>query len=241
MASLEPPWIVVDHAIENVVVAGWPGRLLRVASVPAADDEERAALERAAANLRADAGYSRVIAVDVLAELPATMLFGPNGEAVAEVLDVAGSLILGSARELAAARRPDADQAYSRAWQRWLDQQPSGGPYRDQDFDRVLAVPGAGPAPSPVGDGLMLTWTRAADSARRRAGPAAFSVNEHGCEVLLDPWATAAAALLDAAMALGAPGLTGPDDAVLLTAAWRQPRASGPEATANLSSENPGF
>jgi hypothetical protein len=85
----------------------------------------------------------------------------------------------------------------------------------------VLAVPGAGRAQSPVGEGFMLTWTCASDSARRCAGPATFTVDSEGDEVLLDPWATAATALLEAAMALGAPDLTGPADAAVLTTAWR--------------------
>jgi hypothetical protein len=220
--SLDPPWIVVDHAIETVVVARWPGRLLRVASVPPGDDQERAALARAAQNLRADAGYSRVFAVDVLAELSPGVLFGGHGETVVEVVERARRMGTLDARELAAARHPDADQAYSRAWQRWLGRQPNGSAYqRDDDHSRVLAVPGAGPAQSPVGHGLLLTWRCAADSARRCHGPAAFALNADGDEVLLDPWAAAASALLDAAMALGAPDLLDPRDAMLLTSAWR--------------------
>jgi hypothetical protein len=39
--------------------------------------------------------------------------------------------------------------------------------------------------------------------------------------VLLDPWATAASALLDAAMAFGAPDLLDHPDAELLTGAWQ--------------------
>jgi hypothetical protein len=69
--SWDPPWIVVDHRLDAVVIARWPGRLFRVASVPPSSDEERIALASAAENLRADAGYTRVFAVDLLAELPA--------------------------------------------------------------------------------------------------------------------------------------------------------------------------
>lgn len=219
--SLGPPWIVVDHAIETVIAARWPGRLLRVASVPPGDDQERTALARAARNLRPDVGYTRVLAVDVLAELPPQVLFGPDGEAVINVLERALRLDATAAHELAAARHPGADQAYSRAWQRWLGQQPNGAPYQGGNHSHVLAVPGAGPARSPVGHGLTLAWTCVADSARRCAGPAAFAVDEEGDEVLLDPWAAAASALLDTAMALGAPGLAGPPDSALLLRAWR--------------------
>jgi hypothetical protein len=103
-----PPWIVVDHAIETVTPARWPGRLLRVASVPPADGAERAVLDRAAANLRADAGYRRVLAVDVLAELPSWILFGEHGEAVAGVLERARRLGIPDACELAAERHQEA-------------------------------------------------------------------------------------------------------------------------------------
>lgn len=216
-----PPWIVVDHAIETVIAARWPGRLLRVASVPPADEAERAALGRAAAGLRADAGYRRVLAVDVLAELPPWILFGDYGEAVAGVPERARRLGIPGACELAAGRHPEAARAYDRAWQRWLGRQPNGAPYQGVDHSRLLAVPGAGRARSPVGSGFTLTWTCMADSARKNAGPAAFTVDAEGDEVLLDPWATAASALLDAAMALGAPDLTSPADAAVLTRAWR--------------------
>jgi hypothetical protein len=216
-----PPWIVVDHAIETVIVARWPGRLLRVASVPPADEAERDALDRAAENLRADAGYTRVLAVDVLAELPPWFLFGEHGQAVAGVLERARRLSNPDARELAAKRHPEAAGAYGRTWQRWLDRQPSGAPYHGDDHSRLLAVPVAGRAQSPVGAGFTLTWTCVADSARRCAGSAAFTVDAEGDEVLLDPWATAASALLDAAMGLGAPELAGPADAAVLTRAWR--------------------
>ena len=73
------------------------------------------------------------------------------------------------------------------------------------DHGRVLAVPGAGSVGSPVGDGLMVLWTCVTDSARRHAGSAAFAVDAEGDQVLLDPWSTAASALLHAAMAIGAP------------------------------------
>lgn len=219
--SLDPPWIVVDHAIHTVVVARWPGRLLRVASVPPAGERERAALARAAQNLRPDAGYTRVLAVDVLAELPAWILFGQHGAAVAGILERARHMAAQEARDLSAARHPAADQAFSRIWQRWLERQPHGAPYRSEDHSRVLAVPGAGPAMSPVGPALTLIWTCVADSAQRCAGPRAFGPDAEGGKVLLDPWATAAAALLDAAIAVGAPDLADRPDAALLTRPWQ--------------------
>jgi hypothetical protein len=82
-------------------------------------------------------------------------------------------------------------------------------------------VPGAGSVGSPVGDGLMVLWTCVTDSARRHAGSAAFAVDAEGDQVLLDPWSTAASALLHAAMAIGAPDHVDAADAALPTAPWR--------------------
>lgn len=183
---------------------------------------ERAALGRAAQNLRAGAGYTRVLAVDVLAELPSWVLFGEHGQAVAGILERARRLAVADAGELAAGRHPEAAAAYSRAWQRWLGRQPDGALYRDDDHSRLLAVvPPPGPRGSPVGHGFTLTWTCVTGSARRHAGPAAFTVGPEGEEELLDPWATAASALAEAAMALGAPDLASPADAAVLTRAWQ--------------------
>ncbi|UWP86993.1 hypothetical protein [Dactylosporangium fulvum] len=223
--SWDPPWIVVDHELDGVIVARWPGRLFRVAVVPPDSDEERLALARVERNRRTDVPYSRVFTVDVLAELPPGPLFGPHGDAVVEILEHARRLTEPAARELAAARHPDADRAYTRVWQRWLDTRPGGTRYRSHDHSRVLSIPGAGRPGSPVGNGLTVLWTCVTDSARRCAGAAAFAVDEESDEeydeVLQDPWSTAGAALLDAAMARGAPDLVGPADAAVLTAAWQ--------------------
>lgn len=165
-----------------------------------------------------------MFAVDVLAELRPGTLFGPHGDAVVEVLECARLLTQPVACELAAARHPNAGQAYSRAWQRWLSKQPNCVPYRNRDHSHVLAIPGAGPVGSPIGYGFTVLWTCVVDSARRCAGSTAFTIDaedEEDEEVLLDPWTTAASALLDVAMALGAPDLVDPADAALLTAAWQ--------------------
>ncbi|MFI7608070.1 hypothetical protein ACIBTV_23405 [Micromonospora sp. NPDC049366] len=222
--SWDPPWIVVDHRLDRVLAGRWPGRLFRVRSVPPGSDEERDALARAARNLAADASYTRAFAVDVLEELRPGVLYGPHGDAVVEVLEHARLLTEPAAHALAAARPPAADDAYSRAWQRWLRGQADGAAYEDHDHSGVLAIPGAGPGGSPIGFGLVALWTCVVDSARRCAGSAAFTVeteDDEEDEVLLDPWRTAGAALLDAALALGAPDLVDAVDAALLTAAWR--------------------
>lgn len=230
--SWDPPWLVVDHTLERVMVARWPGRLFRVRVIPPGSPAEREALQRAAQNLRPDAGYTRAFAVDVLEELPAASLFGPHGDAVADVIAAGTRLLQHDMERLAAARHPDADEAYSRAWDAWLAEQPNGQPYLGHNA-HTLAAPGAGPVGSPVGHALSLVCLAVEESARLRAGGTAFATHpedypgeEAGEEYLVGPWADARSALCDIAMALGAPHLLEEDDRAVLLTAWHD-SASG--------------
>src|SRR5437762_9363343 len=61
----KPPWIVVDHTIEAICVARWPGRLWRARVVDKADVPQPLAYAR----------YTRAASVDVLEQIPAAQLF----------------------------------------------------------------------------------------------------------------------------------------------------------------------
>jgi hypothetical protein len=59
------------------------------------------------------------------------------------------------------------------------------------------------------------------DSAQLRGRPGTLNVDPDSEQLLGEPWATAASALIHAAMAIGAPELVTAAEAALLTAAWR--------------------
>ena len=204
-----PPWIVVDHAIESTLVARWPGRLWRVEVL------DVGGIEQASAR----ANYTRALAVRVLEEIPACRLFGERGEQVAAVVRVACRLDLPAAERLAESRPPDADGAYSRCWHRWLTRDGRGPAAENDDYSGTLAA-GSGGARSPVNCGLTLLHREVWDRAEAIQGPAAFVLDEEGERSLGPVWSRAAAALLDAAVALGAPSLVPPEDAAVLTTAW---------------------
>ncbi|GCD98647.1 hypothetical protein [Embleya hyalina] len=225
-ADFEPPCIVVDRELSTVIVAGWPGRLYRVAVPPPETDAERAALTEANEALRQPAAYIRAFTVDVLAELPASALFGPHGTAVVDVLDAARALTPRLAARLAAASIPGAAARYGAAWKHWLTGEPNAVPYLDRDHCDTLAVPGAGPADSPIGKGFLAVSAAVLAAARERGGPTAFETeydDEDGTseEVMAEPWSHALDPLLHAAMALGAPHLMSDADRETLTAPWR--------------------
>lgn len=215
-----PPFLVVDHVLEGVVVARWPGRFFRVRTLPAADAAERATLAAGAAGLGPGARYVRALGAEVIEELPASRLFGEHGAAVAAVLAAADRLTLGMAADLTEADPHEAGAAYGRAWQRW-----HGSGAGAETGEPTLVFRNG----SPIGYGFLVVHHLVRRSALREAGDAALTEvpgdpddPEAGESVLAEPWAGAASALGHAAMALGAPGLV--DDAAVLTAAWRAVR-----------------
>jgi hypothetical protein len=205
-----PPYIVVDHAIESALIARWPGRLWRVVVLDADGVEQ----------VSAHAHYTRALAVRVIEEVPAARLFGEHGEAVVAVLSFASGLDAATARRLADLRHPEADQAYSRAFWRWLDRTGGGSAHGPSDLSGTLAA-GRGPSRSPLNWGLSLVYRAVEDRAEAVVGPGAFVEDDEGERSLTPVWQTAAATLLDASMALGAPSIVTEEEMAILTAAWR--------------------
>lgn len=205
-----PPWIVVDHSIESAIIARWPGRLYRVVVLDAEGIEQASA----------HANYTRAVAVQVCEEVPASRLFGDRGEAASAVISFAARLELTTARLLADFRHPLANQAYSRAWDKWLGKSGEGLA-REESRLRGTLEAGPGPSRSPINCGLTLTYRAVWDRADAMQGPAAFVEDEEGERTLAPFWDSAATALLHAATALGAPSIMTEEDAVTLTLAWR--------------------
>lgn len=203
-----PPWIVVDHAVESVVAARWPGRLWEVEIVEAAAEQPREG-----------AGYTRAVDVRVLREIPIAILFGPRGGDVVRVIERAASIDAEAAAELGARSAPLASEAYSRAWNAWLAKVEPGSIHLGAGHADTLSVH-AGGTRSPIGGAFTVLHSVLSDRARAVAGDAAFITDEDGESCLAEPWSTALAALLHAAMAFGAPELVPDADRHLLLKAW---------------------
>jgi hypothetical protein len=215
-ADRGPPWIVVDHGLQSVIVSKWPGRLWRVEIIDRVSDADLRSAGQSP--LRADAPYTRAVAVDVLEEAPVAALFGAHGAAVCEVIAAAGEVDLDGARRLAAARPREAADAYSRAWATWLAREDLRS--RDRIVpEGTLAVP-TGRSRSPIESGLGVVYGQLFRRARAVCGDAA-TVSDEDDTWLAEPWNGAAAALLDAALAFGAPDVIDDADREILTRAWR--------------------
>ena len=109
-----PPWIAVDHGLSSVVVARWPGRLWAVEIVDAVTAQD------CAGGLRADAGYTRAVAVKILHAVPVATPCGAHGAEVCAAIEAAARLDLAGAGRLAEMRHPRAGDAQNQVWRRWL-------------------------------------------------------------------------------------------------------------------------
>lgn len=208
----EPPWIVVCFDLDQVLVAHWPGRLLRVKLEQPSSPEIAAAVKATNAEFCSD-GWCRAHSVEVLAELDPSTLFGPHGAALLPVLEVAERLDEVTVTELAAARDPEASAAYQRVWNRW----------GADGIDDVTLLDLGRAGGSPVGRGLLVVDDLVNQSAKSTPGASHYGRTDpddpDSVELILEPnWHQAGLALIEAALALGAPDLAGGEASVLLRA-----------------------
>jgi hypothetical protein len=205
-----PPWIVVDHALESVNVARWPGRLLKVEILDIAKEQPRAY-----------ANYTRATAISVVAELSAIDLLGEHGVRIAQVIERIETLSIDEAMSLSASSDPSASLLYDAAWKAWL--RAIGAPaFNDEEDHRHTLIAGGSARRSPVGYALTLIYSHLQARAELLSGSAATGVNDEGESTLMAPWDGAADALLHAAMAFGAPGLFTREQVATMTLPWRK-------------------
>jgi hypothetical protein len=202
-----PPWIVVDHSVESVIVTKWPGRLWKVEILEMAREQPNAGVN-----------YTRAVSVRVLQEMAVSELFGPYGSHVCAVIERAGALTTDDLAVLGASSHPLARAAYSRAWRKWLGRGEPVPGHSSEDNADTLAVPGG--ARSPIHSGFTVLHSVLAERAGGLVGDAAFVVDDEGNRSFTPVWASIADAFLHVAMAFGAPELLSPADREALTQAW---------------------
>jgi hypothetical protein len=220
-----PPWLVVDHELASVVVARWPGRLWAVEVVDPIRADDLAAAGHPP--LRKDIWYTRAAAVKVLHEMPVATLFGNCGAEVCAVIEAATGLTLERAIRLANARHRDAGGAQTRVRKHWLSRDTTLSHKYGDDLDGMLAV-AEQRTRSPVGAGLLVICGEVRRSAEAIGGSSVWVIDADQEDAwLAEPWSKASAALIDAALAFGAPDLM--RDSNILATAWRH--AIGPDPT----------
>jgi hypothetical protein len=205
-----PPWIVVDHSLESIVVAKWPGRLWKVKIIETAPEQPNIS-----------AKYTRATAVQILEERSVSELFGRHGEVVCKIIEKAQNLQFNEVQMLGDAKNQLATEAYSRAWKNWLAQvMPTSG-HSEDDLCSILAIYALDKAKkSPVNHGFTVLYDIVSQRAQILVGDAAFEIDNEGDRAFTPVWFRIFHVFLHAAMAYGAPEIMSSTDNELLKSAW---------------------
>lgn len=212
----KPPYIVLDFNLSKVIIR-WPGRLWHAQSVTLATDQPRLGWH-----------YIRATSVRVIKELPVSLLFGDNGQAVVEILNRAHQdLDIVHKNTLRTLKIPFKEHAkiYSAVINRWLQTKQEALYHAGKDHRYTLGIV-TEQANSPVGMALSVVY----DIVRKRAQilePDTALVSdgdEEDPEMILHPdWSAVSEMFLNAVMAVGAPmQLITPEEKITLYEPYKE-------------------
>jgi hypothetical protein len=213
----KPPWIIVDHTIESITIAHYPGTLWSVEVIDPATEEDFKAV--GTSGLLPTATYTRSIAVKVHQALPLSLLFGPQGEAICKILETIDRLTEVQAEAFARHLNATATTVYSEAWTRWLKHEDARSVYLNQSHPNTLGVPGHRHH-SPIGKGFYVIHQQVWNQAKKLTQGAALIVDEDGDMTLNPVWSAANTACLQVAMSYGAKDWLSEVERSILCAAW---------------------
>jgi len=206
----QPPWLVVNHTLEGVLVIEWPGRLLKVEVINQTNEKD---LNK---GLVKDVWYTRTLGVNILEELSIDVLFRPEGSIVAKILDFACSMNNDDVNNLSQFEIANAFKIYSNAWNMWLKREEPTSIHLNQDHSHTLAI-NANNSNSTLNRSFSvisdIVWKR----AKEVLGDGAYSIDEDGEFILNDSWSHASSILIQAEMAFsGEEFITNEEKAILL-------------------------
>lgn len=214
----DPPWIIVEPELRNVLVARWPGKLWLVQVLERLEPQDHRG------------SYTRCISVKLIREMDTASLFGPNGNSVETVLAYASELTELQAEQLSAERHSEANDLQSAGWHRWQASLSENASDTSRDMSGVVCA--ANNQRSPVGYGLSQAHGLARQAAIAAVGDAAIEEDEEE-SWLVEPWAGAASSLMDAVWAFGAPEFFDTNEREKLLRSWSKRSTENPTLSAN--------
>lgn len=191
------PWSVYDD-VANIIINRWPVNLWFVEVLQAFSTSSK--------------NYTPAITIKPLKQLPCSLLFGPQGEGVCDLLDKISQLTLLQIEALSELSNPLSDEAYAKAWNCWLKTATKFTMHYDADHTGILAV-GVGEESSPIYNGFLSVEHLFRQRAKVLVGKAAFIGQQDMEEAILAPvWRRACTVLLQLAMGVGAERYVVPQD-----------------------------
>ena len=221
-----PPWMVVAETIQSIIPAAgsWPGRLWRARVIKLGD----------MSGLIANPGYWRASEIELIEELPAGMLFGPNGDSIIPLLNQITALTSREVDCLSAnsVETSGAQTAYARAWDRWDENlaHPCGHDYGAPGGWTLAAPDPRNEEMSPANWGFSLISDLIWNRAREVDGDKAFVeyIEDDQVEVELNRrWRDASGAFLFKAMELVMAQHLSQDERAELARPWESTFGSG--------------
>ncbi len=186
-----PPWLVIDHAINSMTVAKWPGTLWEAQVVDVAKNT----------GLLDYAKYTRANEIKVLRQLPLSSLFGKYGEAVLKIISTASSINLDEVKILSVLATDDALSLYSKGWNIFGGTKSNDSPNFGRNHKNTIAMPGD-EACSPINNGFKIIYGEVYTRANELTNGEAILSDEDGNAFLEPTWQNACNAFLCAAMAI---------------------------------------
>lgn len=186
-----PPWIVVDHSLESVVIAKWPGTLW-LAEVK---DEAKNT------GLLEYAKYTRANAVKIINKLPLEILFGDFGGSILKIIESAKSIDTEIVKKLANVFSPESLELYSKGWNIFGGTKNDLPPFYGRDHQNTIAMPG-NKGCSPINSAFKIIYSQVFDRANELTGGKVLLTDDEGCLLLDDEWSKACNSYLCAAMAV---------------------------------------
>lgn len=189
LTTTTTPWLVYED-VANIVIDHWPVNLWFV--------------EVSKAFTTSNKNYTPAITIKPLKQLPCSLLFGPKGEGICQLLDKIIQLNQQQVEQLAAFSNPLREDAYAGAWNTWLKESTKLTMHYDTDLTTTLAI-GVGEEASPIYGGFLAVDHLFRQQAYKLVADDAFiKMPNTGDIYLVDIWRKACTVLLHMAMALGA-------------------------------------
>lgn len=205
------PW-TVHYDVATIYVKQWPVDLWFVEVVEGLEYSQ----------LSEDNDYIAANIIRPLKQLPCSLLFGPKGEKVCQLLDNISQITLPQINQLAALANPISTEAYANVWNTWLNKTTNSTMHQDADHSGTLAI-GEGENASPIYNGFLTINDLLHKRAKELVGDEAF-IRPAGYDdevYLAAEWSKACSVLLQTAMGLGAEQYINSKDLPLLLLGWK--------------------
>jgi hypothetical protein len=191
----KPPYLVVDHVLDKILITKWPGVLYQVEILNPSEEKG------INVGLVKNVWYTRTFGVKIIDEIPIEILFGANGIQIKQILDLLKNLTEEQVNQLATYEVAQSQKIYAKAWKQWVSLTDKAYFNATDHYEKVLkAYPKNQNRVSPIGQGLSIIHGIFYQTARKLTQDEALEVDEDG-EISLKPtWDRAQTHFLHAGM-----------------------------------------